>query len=92
MEDEQKQEMLPCHRERLADAFGLVTTAESSTITVFTNHRACGNCHGAIMLVAKIIGQCRKKVRECEGLDTQGIEGLGHKRGRDELNVMNMKW
>ncbi|PPD72574.1 hypothetical protein GOBAR_DD30522 [Gossypium barbadense] len=56
VEDEQKQEMLPYHSKRLADAFRLVTTAESSTITVFKNLRACGNYHSAIMVIAKIAG------------------------------------
>ncbi|KAA3455584.1 Alpha,alpha-trehalose-phosphate synthase [UDP-forming] 1-like protein [Gossypium australe] len=56
VEDEQKQEMLPYHSKRLADAFRLVTTAESSTITVFKNLRACGNYHCAIMVLAKIAG------------------------------------
>ncbi|MBA0829816.1 hypothetical protein Goarm_014395 [Gossypium armourianum] len=48
--------MLPYHSKRLADAFRLVTTAESSTITVFKNLRACGNYHSAIMVIAKIAG------------------------------------
>ncbi|TYH01953.1 hypothetical protein ES288_A09G101200v1 [Gossypium darwinii] len=57
VEDEQKQEMLLYHSERLAVAFGLVTTAEGSTITVMKNLRACGNCHSAIKLIAKIVGR-----------------------------------
>ncbi|PPR98779.1 hypothetical protein GOBAR_AA21895 [Gossypium barbadense] len=57
VEDEQKQEMLPYHRKRLADAFRLVTTTESSTITVFKNLRACANYHSAIMIIAKIAGE-----------------------------------
>ncbi|XP_040932112.1 pentatricopeptide repeat-containing protein At5g46460, mitochondrial-like [Gossypium hirsutum] len=61
LEDEQKQEMLPYHRKRLADAFRLVTTAESSTITVFKNLRACANYHSAIMIIAKIAGLRRGK-------------------------------
>ncbi|TYJ17910.1 hypothetical protein E1A91_A09G086400v1 [Gossypium mustelinum] len=57
VEDEQKQEMLLYHSERLAVAFGLVTTAEGSTITVMKNLRACGDCHSAIKLIAKIVGR-----------------------------------
>ncbi|XVE51540.1 hypothetical protein DITRI_Ditri02bG0050100 [Diplodiscus trichospermus] len=55
VEDEQKQEMLSYHSERLAIAFGLVATAEGSTITVMKNLRVCGDCHNAIKLIAKIV-------------------------------------
>lgn len=54
VEDEQKEEMLSYHSERLAIAFALVSTVESSTITVIKNLRVCGDCHSAIKLMAKI--------------------------------------
>ena len=57
VEDEQKQEMLSYHSERLAIAFGLVTTAEGCAITVMKNLRVCGDCHSAIKLIAKIVGR-----------------------------------
>ncbi|XVF87230.1 hypothetical protein PTKIN_Ptkin18bG0102000 [Pterospermum kingtungense] len=57
VEDEQKQEMLSYHSERLAIAFGLVTTPEGSAITVMKNLRVCGDCHSAIKLIAKIVGR-----------------------------------
>ncbi|EOY27823.1 Pentatricopeptide repeat (PPR) superfamily protein [Theobroma cacao] len=57
VEDEQKQEMLSYHSERLAIAFGLVTTAGGSAITVMKNLRVCGDCHSAIKLIAKIVGR-----------------------------------
>lgn len=57
VEDEQKQEMLSYHSERLAIAFGLVTTAEGRAITVMKNLRVCGDCHSAIKLIAKIVGR-----------------------------------
>ncbi|KAK3430879.1 hypothetical protein EUGRSUZ_E02537 [Eucalyptus grandis] len=55
VEDEQKEESLFYHSERLAVAFALITTVEGSTITVMKNLRICGDCHSAIKLIAKIV-------------------------------------
>ncbi|KAJ6314599.1 hypothetical protein OIU78_018137 [Salix suchowensis] len=57
VEDEQKEEMLSFHSERLAIAFGLVSTVEGSTITVMKNLRVCGDCHSVIKLISKIVGR-----------------------------------
>lgn len=57
VEVEQKEEMLSYHSERLAIAFGLLSTVEGSTITVMKNLRVCGDCHNAIKLMAKIVGR-----------------------------------
>lgn len=55
VEIEQKEEMLSYHSERLAIAFGLLSTVEGSTIAVMKNLRVCGDCHNAIKLMAKIV-------------------------------------
>ncbi|KAL2343194.1 hypothetical protein Fmac_004479 [Flemingia macrophylla] len=55
VETEQKEEMLSYHSERLAIAFGLLSTVEGSTITVMKNLRVCGDCHSATKLMAKIV-------------------------------------
>ncbi|MED6106411.1 hypothetical protein PIB30_004645 [Stylosanthes scabra] len=55
VEVEQKEETLSYHSERLAIAFGLLSTVEGSTITVMKNLRVCGDCHNAIKLMAKIV-------------------------------------
>ncbi|KAF7833583.1 pentatricopeptide repeat-containing protein [Senna tora] len=55
VETEQKEEMLSYHSERLAIAFGLLSSVEGSTITVMKNLRVCGDCHNAIKLMAKIV-------------------------------------
>lgn len=55
VEDEQKEEMLSSHSERLAIGFALITTVEGSTITVMKNLRVCGDCHHAIKLISKIV-------------------------------------
>ncbi|XP_030452018.1 pentatricopeptide repeat-containing protein At5g46460, mitochondrial [Syzygium oleosum] len=55
VEDEQKEESLFYHSERLAVAFALISTVEGSTITVMKNLRICGDCHSVIKLIAKIV-------------------------------------
>ncbi|KAK7309349.1 hypothetical protein RJT34_06000 [Clitoria ternatea] len=55
VEIEQKEEMLSYHSERLAIAFGLISTVEGCTITVMKNLRVCGDGHNAIKLIAKIV-------------------------------------
>lgn len=57
VEDEQKEEMLAYHSERLAIAFALISTPEGIPITVMKNLRVCGDCHSAIKLIAKIVGR-----------------------------------
>ncbi|CAN1230423.1 Pentatricopeptide repeat-containing protein At5g46460, mitochondrial [Linum grandiflorum] len=57
VEDEQKEEMLWYHSERIAIGFALISTVEGSTITVMKNLRACGDCHAVIKLISKIVGR-----------------------------------
>ncbi|KAL1207622.1 Pentatricopeptide repeat-containing protein [Cardamine amara subsp. amara] len=57
VEDEQKEEMLWYHSERLAIAFGLINTAEGSTITVIKNLRVCEDCHTVIKLISRVVGR-----------------------------------
>ncbi|GAB4831558.1 hypothetical protein Ancab_005569 [Ancistrocladus abbreviatus] len=57
LEDEQKEAVLSRHSERLAIAFGLISTAEGSPIIVMKNLRVCGDCHSAIKLIARIVGR-----------------------------------
>ncbi|KAF2282802.1 hypothetical protein GH714_043093 [Hevea brasiliensis] len=57
VDDEQKEEMLSYHSERLAIGFALVSTVEGSTITVMKNLRICGDCHFVIKLISKIAGR-----------------------------------
>ncbi|XP_057949100.1 pentatricopeptide repeat-containing protein At5g46460, mitochondrial [Malania oleifera] len=55
VEDEQKEEILSYHSERLAIGFGLVATIDGCTITVMKNLRVCGDCHSVIKIIAKIV-------------------------------------
>ncbi|KAL1220493.1 Pentatricopeptide repeat-containing protein [Cardamine amara subsp. amara] len=57
VEDEQKEEMLWCHSERLAIGFALINTAEGITITVMKNLRVCEDCHTVIKLISRVVGR-----------------------------------
>ncbi|XP_065878778.1 pentatricopeptide repeat-containing protein At5g46460, mitochondrial [Euphorbia lathyris] len=57
VEDEQKEEILSYHSERLAVAFALISSVEGSTITVMKNLRVCGDCHSVIKLISTIVGR-----------------------------------
>ncbi|CAL9241629.1 unnamed protein product [Arabidopsis halleri] len=57
VEDEQKEEMLWYHSERLAIAFGLINTVEGSTLTVMKNLRVCEDCHTVIKLISRVVGR-----------------------------------
>lgn len=47
-------ESLCNHSERLAIAYGLISTPSGSTLRVVKNLRACVNCHSAIKLISQI--------------------------------------
>ncbi|KAJ8752512.1 hypothetical protein K2173_004800 [Erythroxylum novogranatense] len=54
-DEEQKEQNLWTHSERLALAFGLINTPERATIKVFKNLRVCGDCHSVYKLVCGIL-------------------------------------
>ncbi|GFY96475.1 tetratricopeptide repeat (TPR)-like superfamily protein [Actinidia rufa] len=54
---EEKENALSYHSEKLALAFGLISTREGSPIQVIKNLRICGDCHAVIKLVSKIYGR-----------------------------------
>ncbi|PNT66791.1 hypothetical protein BRADI_3g16967v3 [Brachypodium distachyon] len=49
-----KVQMLMRHSEKLAIAFGLLSTAPGITLRIFKNLRVCGDCHTAAKLISKI--------------------------------------
>lgn len=55
VEQEERQETLCSHSERLAVAFGILNSSGKSSIRVFKNLRICGDCHNTIKLIAKIV-------------------------------------
>jgi hypothetical protein len=54
IEDEQKEEHLMYHSEKLALAFGLIHTPNGATIRIMKNLRICDDCHVAIKLISTI--------------------------------------
>lgn len=54
VEEEEKESSLYYHSEKLAVAYGLLSTPPSSRIRVIKNLRVCGDCHNAIKLISKV--------------------------------------
>eukprot|EP01018_Ginkgo_biloba_P009890 Gb_09361 [translate_table: standard] len=52
---EQKEDKLSHHSEKLAIAFGLISTPLGTTIRVIKNLRVCGDCHTAIKFISNIV-------------------------------------
>lgn len=52
--EEQKQQLLLWHSEKLAIAFGLIKVPLGTPIRVFKNLRVCGDCHHAIKYISAI--------------------------------------
>ncbi|XP_058089463.1 putative pentatricopeptide repeat-containing protein At3g23330 [Magnolia sinica] len=57
VEDEQKRYILCGHSERLAIAFGIISTPSGMTIRVTKNLRVCMDCHTATKFISKIVGR-----------------------------------
>lgn len=57
VEDEQKEQYLLQHSEKIAVAFGLINTSKSRPIRVFNNLRVCGDCHTAIKFISVATGR-----------------------------------
>ncbi|PON78429.1 DYW domain containing protein [Parasponia andersonii] len=57
IDEELKEGALSHHSEKLAIAFGLISTKPGTTIRIVKNLRVCGNCHSATKLVSKIFNR-----------------------------------
>lgn len=57
VEEEEKEQLLNYHSEKLAVAFGLITTPSNHVIRVVKNLRVCGDCHTAIKIISRITGR-----------------------------------
>ncbi|POO00298.1 DYW domain containing protein [Trema orientale] len=55
--EEDKENVLSYHSEKLAVAFGLISTGEGTPIQVIKNLRICEDCHVVIKLVSKIFNR-----------------------------------
>ncbi|KAJ4968562.1 hypothetical protein NE237_015263 [Protea cynaroides] len=54
IDEEEKETALSYHSEKLAMAFGLISTTPSATIRIMKNLRVCEDCHAATKLLSKI--------------------------------------
>ncbi|CAJ2655413.1 unnamed protein product [Trifolium pratense] len=57
VEDEQEEQYLFQHSEKLAVAFALISTPNPKPIRVFKNLRVCGDCHMAIKYISMVTGR-----------------------------------
>uniref|UniRef100_A0A6V7QYB2 DYW domain-containing protein n=1 Tax=Ananas comosus var. bracteatus TaxID=296719 RepID=A0A6V7QYB2_ANACO len=55
MDEEQKEQNLWNHSEKLALAYGLTRTPKGSSIRIFKNLRVCGDCHLVFKLVSSVV-------------------------------------
>jgi pentatricopeptide repeat protein len=51
---EEKENVLCYHSEKLAVAFGLISISEGTAIQVIKNLRICGDCHAVIKIISKV--------------------------------------
>ncbi|XP_021904820.1 pentatricopeptide repeat-containing protein At4g21065 [Carica papaya] len=64
IEEEEKENSLSYHSEKIAIAFMLIKTAPETPIRVVKNLRVCGDCHLAIKLISKMYNR-EIIVRDC---------------------------
>ncbi|KAF5773421.1 putative tetratricopeptide-like helical domain superfamily, DYW domain-containing protein [Helianthus annuus] len=57
VEDEQKEQNLSYHSEKLAIAFAILVTPPGTSIKVFKNLRTCVDCHTFIKYVSKVVSR-----------------------------------
>ena len=57
IDQESKEDALLAHSERLAVAYGLLSSSARSPIRVIKNLRVCGDCHNALKIISKIVGR-----------------------------------
>jgi pentatricopeptide repeat protein len=55
VEDEEKEHILCYHSEKLAIAFGLISTSLGTPIRIIKNLRVCGDCHSATKFISMIV-------------------------------------
>ncbi|KAL5558623.1 hypothetical protein UlMin_034834 [Ulmus minor] len=57
VDEEEKEDALSVHSEKLAIAFGLISTSEGTTIRIVKNLRVCSDCHDATKVISKIVNR-----------------------------------
>ncbi|KAJ0960784.1 hypothetical protein J5N97_001343 [Dioscorea zingiberensis] len=56
-EEEEKENSVSHHSEKLAIAFGLISSSPEKTIRIMKNLRICEDCHVAIKLISRLYGR-----------------------------------
>ncbi|KAK1666771.1 hypothetical protein QYE76_054930 [Lolium multiflorum] len=54
IEEEEKESAISLHSEKLALAFGVITSPEGTVIRIVKNLRVCKDCHGYTKLISKV--------------------------------------
>lgn len=54
VEDDEKEQILTSHSERLAIAYGILNTPPKGLLRIYKNLRVCGDCHNVTKLISKI--------------------------------------
>ncbi|KAK0590239.1 hypothetical protein LWI29_024360 [Acer saccharum] len=57
LDNEETEETLCNHSERIAIAYGLISTAPGTTLRITKNLRACVNCHSATKFISKLVNR-----------------------------------
>ncbi|KAJ7946044.1 Pentatricopeptide repeat-containing protein [Quillaja saponaria] len=57
IDQEAKEQALLYHSERLAIAYGLISTPARFPLRIIKNLRVCGDCHNAIKIMSRIVGR-----------------------------------
>ncbi|GAB2237442.1 hypothetical protein Droror1_Dr00015344 [Drosera rotundifolia] len=57
IDQEAKEQSLLYHSERLAIAYGLISTPPRTPLRIMKNLRICGDCHNAIKIMSRIVGR-----------------------------------
>ena len=57
VEEEEKEEMVGTHSEKLAIAFALLVSEAGAVIRVVKNLRVCWDCHMAIKMISELEGR-----------------------------------
>ncbi|KAG2329560.1 hypothetical protein Bca52824_000740 [Brassica carinata] len=56
-DEAEKERLLYQHSEKIAVAFGLISTVKSRPVRVFKNLRVCGDCHNAMKYITTVSGR-----------------------------------
>lgn len=57
IDQESKEEALLAHSERLAVAYGLMSSPARAQMRIIKNLRVCGDCHSALKIISKLVGR-----------------------------------